>query len=73
VIIAAAWATEVVPALVLAAVALVIVGWLVVTRVFGRTHAGRHAAHWLDAGDDDMSPEDKVKQNTRHPGAGGYG
>ena len=67
------WAGEVVPLLVLAAVGTVVVVWVVLTRVLSGTRAGRHAAHFLDAGDADMSPEDRVKYNNQHPGAGGFG
>jgi hypothetical protein len=71
--VAVAWATEVIPLLVLAGVALVVVVWLVLTRVFTSTRAGRHASHFLDVGGADMSPEDRVKYTNQHPGAGGNG
>ena len=54
-------------------VALVVAVWLVLTRVFKNTRAGRHAAHFLDVGGADMSPEDRVKYTNQHPGAGGNG
>jgi hypothetical protein len=41
--------------------------------VFAKSRAGRHAAHFLDVGGADMSPEDRVKYKNQHPGAGGYG
>jgi hypothetical protein len=65
--------TEVIPLLVLAAVALVVAVWLVLTRVFGSTRAGRHASHFLDVGDADLPPEQRIKYNDNHPGAGGNG
>ena len=71
--VAVDWGTEIIPLLVLVGVALAIAVWLVLTRVFRGTHAGRHAAHFLDAGDADMSPEDSVKYKNQHPGAGGGG
>jgi hypothetical protein len=71
--VAVEWTTQVLPALVLVAVVLVIVVWLLLTRVFGATKAGRHAAHFLDVGGADMSPEDQVKYKNQHPGAGGFG
>ena len=71
--VAADLTTDVIPLLVLAGVALVVAVWLVLTRVFAGTHAGRHAAHFLDVGDADMSPEDRVKYTNQHPGAGGNG
>ncbi len=71
--VAADVATDVIPLLVLAGVALVVAVWLVLTRVFGSTRAGRHASHFLDVGDADMAPEDRVKYGNQHPGAGGNG
>ena len=71
--VAVDWATEVVPLLVLVGVAIVAVVWLVLTRVFASTRAGRHAAHFLDVGGADMSPEEQVKFKNQHPGAGGFG
>jgi len=67
------WASQIVPLAILVIVVLAIVVWLVVTRVFGTTKAGRHAAHFLDVGGADLSPEDKVKYTNQHPGAGGNG
>jgi hypothetical protein len=71
--VAVDWATGIIPLLVLVGVALVVVVWLVVTRVFGTTRAGRHASHFLDVGGADMPPEDRVKFKNQHPGAGGFG
>jgi predicted ABC-type sugar transport system permease subunit len=71
--VAVDWATEIVPLFVLVCVAFVVAVWLVLTRVFKRTRAGRHAAHFLDVGGADMSPEDRVKYTNQHPGAGGNG
>ncbi len=50
-----------------------VVVWLVLTRVFTNTRAGRHAAHFLDVGGADMPPEQRIKYNNNHPGAGGNG
>jgi hypothetical protein len=69
--VAAEFATDVLPFVLFGGIALVIAVWLVLTRVFSRSRAGRHAAHFLDVGDADLPPEDRVKHN--HPGAGGYG
>jgi hypothetical protein len=66
------WATEIVPLLALAGVALVVAVWLVLTRVFKNTSAGRHASHFLDVGGAELPPEERAK-NTSHPGAGGGG
>jgi hypothetical protein len=66
-------AAEVVPLLVLAGVAFVVVAWFALTRFFGKTRAGRHAAHFLDVGGADMPPDQRVKYNSNHPGAGGSG
>ncbi len=71
--VAVAWAAEVIPLLVLVGVALVVAVWLVLARVFRNTRAGRHAAHFLDVGGAEMSPEDRVKFTNQHPGAGGNG
>ena len=71
--VAVDWATEVIPLLVLVGVALGVVVWLVLTRVFTNTRAGRHAAHFLDVGGADMPPEQRIKYNNNHPGAGGNG
>jgi hypothetical protein len=60
------WATEI------AGVALVVAVWLVLTRVFKNTSAGRHASHFLDVGGAELPPEERAK-NTSHPGAGGGG
>lgn len=65
------WTTTVLPLVILAVIALAVVVWLLLTRVFTSTRAGRHASHFLDVGDADMSPEEKVKHNVRHPGSGG--
>ncbi len=61
------------PFLILVAVVLVAVGWWVVVRYFGRTRAGRHASHFLDNGGADLPPEQKIKYQNNHPGAGGNG
>ena len=53
-------------------VALVVAVWFVLTRVF-TTRAGRHAAHFLDVDGADMPPEQRIKYNNNHPGAGGNG
>ena len=66
-------AGEVVPFVIPAIVVLAGVAWLVLTRFFGETRAGRHAGHFLDAGDAEMKPADRVKYNNQHPGAGGNG
>jgi hypothetical protein len=71
--VAAEWATEIFPLLILVVVALVVAVWLVLTRVFKNTRAGRHASHFLDVGGADMSPEDRVNYTNQHPGAGGNG
>jgi hypothetical protein len=69
--VAAEFTTHVLPFVVFGGIALVIGVWLVLARVFSSSRAGRHAAHFLDVGDADLPPEDRVKHN--HPGAGGYG
>jgi hypothetical protein len=66
------WATEIVPLLVLVVVVLVVVAWLVLTRVYSDTSAGRHASHFLDVGGAELPPEERAK-TTSHPGAGGGG
>jgi carbon starvation protein CstA len=65
--------TTVLPIAMLTVVAVVVVVWLALTRVFTSTRAGRHAAHFLDVGGADMSDEDRIKFKSQHPGAGGYG
>jgi hypothetical protein len=65
--------TEVLAWVIFGGVALVVVVWLVLTRVFRNSRAGRHAAHFLDVVDVGMSPEDRIKYEDRHPGAGGFG
>jgi hypothetical protein len=65
--------SDVLPFVVFGGIALVVVVWLVITRVFAKSRAGRHAAHFLDVGGADMSPEDRIKYNNQHPGAGGNG
>jgi hypothetical protein len=69
--VAADFTTDVLPFVLFGGIALVIVVWLVLTRVFSSSRAGRHAAHFLDVGDAELPPEDRVKHN--HTGAGGYG
>jgi hypothetical protein len=64
-------ATGLIPLLALIGVVLVGVTWWILTHVFAGTRAGRHAAHFLDVGDAELPPEERVKNN--HPGAGGYG
>jgi hypothetical protein len=71
--VVADWTTDVLSFVVFGIVALGIIVWLLLTRVFGSSRAGRHAACFLDAGDADMSPEDRVKYKNQHPGAGGFG
>lgn len=71
--VAVDWTTTVLPLAILALAALGIVVWLVLTRVFSSSRAGRHASHFLDVGGADMSPEDQVKFKNQHPGAGGFG
>jgi hypothetical protein len=71
--VAADLTTDVLPFVVFGIVALIIVVWLVLTRVFGDSRAGRHAAHFLDVGGADMPPDQRVKYNDNHPGAGGHG
>ena len=71
--VVADWTTDVLPFVVFGIVALLIIVWLLLTRVFGSSRAGRHAAHLLDVGGADMSPEDRIKYNNQHPGAGGNG
>jgi hypothetical protein len=68
-----ATATDVAAIAFVAVVAVVILVWYVLARVFGRTRAGRHAAHFLDSGDGELSPEDRIKFESRRPGAGGAG
>ena len=66
--------TTLILAIVLVAVVVIAgVVWLLLTRVFPTTRAGRHAAHFLDVGSADMSPEDQVKYKNQHPRAGGFG
>jgi hypothetical protein len=67
------WTTTVLAIVIVAVVVIAVVVWLLLTRVFTTTKAGRHAAHFLDVGGADMSPEDRVKYNRQRPGAGGYG
>jgi hypothetical protein len=69
--VAADFTTDVLPFVLFGGIALVIVVWLVLTRVFSSSRAGRHAAHFLDVGDAELPPAERVKHN--HPGAGGYG
>jgi hypothetical protein len=64
---------DVLPFVIFGGIALVVAVWLVLTRVFSGSRAGRHAAHFLDVGGADMSPPDKVKYTNQHPGAGGNG
>jgi len=71
--VVADFTTSVLPVVVFGGIALVVVVWIVTTRVFKRSRAGRHAAHFLDVGGADMSPEDQVKFKNQHPGAGGFG
>ena len=71
--VVADWTTDVLPFVVFGAVALAIIVWLLLTRVFVNSRAGRRAAHFLDVGGADMSPEDRIKYNNQHPGAGGNG
>jgi hypothetical protein len=71
--VAVDFTTDVVPFVVFGGIALFVVVWLVLTRVFTTTKAGRHAVHFLDVGGADMSSEDKVKYTNQHPGAGGHG
>ena len=67
------WTTDVLPFVVFGLIALVVAVWLVLTRVFKNTRAGRHAAHFLDAGGAETPPEDQAKFKSQRPGAGGYG
>jgi hypothetical protein len=67
------WTTTVLAIVIVAVVGIAVIVWLLLTRVFTATRAGRHASHFLDVGDADMSPEDRVKYNRQRPGAGGYG
>jgi hypothetical protein len=67
------WTSDVLPFVVFAGIALVLVAWLLLTRVFRGSRAGRHAEHFLDVGGADMSPEDQIKYKNQHPGAGGFG
>jgi hypothetical protein len=55
---------DVLPFVVFGVIALAIIVWLAITRVFTNSRAGRHAAHFLDLGGAD---------NNNHPGAGGSG
>ena len=71
--VAAEFTTDVLPFVVVGGIALVIAAWLVLTRVFSSSRAGRHASHFLDAGDADMPPEQRAKYMNNHPGAGGGG
>jgi hypothetical protein len=71
--VAVDFTSDVLPFVIFGGIALVVAVWLVVTRVFRTTRAGRHAAHFLDVGGADMSPEDQVRFKNQHPGAGGFG
>ena len=71
--VAVEFTAGVLPFVLFGGIALVIAVWLVLTRVFSSSHAGRHAAHFLDVGDAELPPEDRVKFNNNHPGAGGNG
>lgn len=71
--VVADFTTDVLPFVIFGGIALVVVVWLVLTRVFSSSRAGRHAAHFLDVGGADMSEEDRIKYKNQHPGAGGYG
>jgi hypothetical protein len=71
--IVADWTGDVLPFVVFGLIALVVVVWLLLTRVFANTRAGRHAAHFLDAGGAETPPEDQAKFKSQRPGAGGYG
>lgn len=71
--VAVEFTTQVLPLILFGGIALVVVVWLLLTRVLTTTKAGRHASHFLDVGGADMSPEDQVKFKSQHPGAGGYG
>lgn len=71
--VAADFTTNALPFVVFGGIAIGIVVWLVVSRVFANSRTGRHAAHFLDVGGADMSPEDQVKYKNQHPGAGGFG
>ena len=62
-----------IPLLIVVAVAAFAVGWWSLLRFAGSTRAGRHAAHFLDVGDADLPPEQKIKYQNNHPGAGGNG
>jgi hypothetical protein len=64
---------HVLPFVVFGGIGLAVIVWLVITRVFTSSRAGRHASHFLEVGGADMSPEDRVKYNRQRPGAGGYG
>jgi hypothetical protein len=72
-VVAIEFTSDILPFVVFGGIALVVAVWLVLTRVFSRSRAGRHAAHFLDVGGADMGPEDKVKFTNQHPGAGGHG
>jgi hypothetical protein len=65
--------TTVLPIVIVTVVVIGVVVWLLLTGVFTTSKAGRHAAHFLDGGGADMSPEDQVKYKNQHPGAGGFG
>lgn len=65
--------TTVLPIVMATVVAVAVVVWLLLTRVFTTTRAGRHAAHFLDVGGADMSDADRIKYKNQHPGAGGFG
>jgi len=71
--VAVDWASTVIPLVILAVIILAVVVWLLLAKVFAKTRSGRHAAHFLDVGGADMSPEDQVKYKNQHPGAGGFG
>ena len=53
--------TDVLPFVIVGGIALAIAASLVLTRVFSSSRAGRHASHFLDAGDADMPPEQRAK------------
>jgi fructose-specific phosphotransferase system IIC component len=71
--VAVDFTSDVLPFVVFGGIALIVAVWLVLTRVFSSSRAGRHAAHFLDVGGADMSAEDRVKYTNQHPGAGGNG
>jgi hypothetical protein len=69
----ASFTEDLLPLLILVVVVAAALNWWLLVRLAGRTRAGRRAAHFLDVGDADLPPEQRIKYNNNHPGAGGNG